>query len=377
MRKLNMTTQEQHNHSNPDSSKKYEQYFQNSPIGIAILDEKGKFEETNSAFVEHIDGANCQLIQQHFSKVFDDQVIEKFLTMFEILKKSKQTFTKDVFSLKGCGEQHRIFEVTLSEYYDADEHSKKTMLFTEDVTHQKDTHMALLQSEKLALTGRLAASLAHEINNPLQTSLGCLGLVEEMLDENDDRDLSVYISLAIEELQRSARIVKKLRDLNRTTDFAERTPINLCEIIEGVLVLTKNHLSDKDIVPVFSYQGPTPIIMASKDQIQQVILNLVINAIDELANGGKLFLKIIHSDEPQGISITIRDTGNGIDPGIANNIFDPFFTTKDEGIGLGLFISKQIIENHSGSLVFSSEPGKGTEFRIWLPDSGSPVAEEG
>jgi PAS domain S-box-containing protein len=363
-----MTSQDQKNQFKQNKDMKYESYFKNSPIGIAILYEDGCIEETNSAFIDHIDGENCEVLGQHYSKVFDDEVVQKFFTMFEILNKSNQPYTKDVISLRDCGENQKIFEVTLSEFFDGEEQSKKSMLFTEDITHQKDTHMALLQSEKLALTGRLAASLAHEINNPLQTSLGCLGLVEEMLDENDDRELSVYINLAIEELQRSARIVKKLRDLNRSTDLTERTRVNLQEIIEGVLVLTKNHLDDKKIVPMFPYQGPPPDILASKDQIQQVVLNLVMNAIDEMPNGGKIVMDINRSDQPKGISIIIRDTGNGIDPEIAKKIFDPFFTTKEEGIGLGLFISKQIIENHSGTLDFSSSPGKGTQFRIWLPE---------
>lgn len=371
-----MTSPEEMNPKNKFPSQKYERYFQHSPIGIAILDEKGCFIETNTAFLEHIGGNNCDVIKRHFSEVFDAEVGQRFSKLFGVLEISGQPYAKDVVSLSGCGESHKIFEVTLSEYYDAEEHSKRSMVYTEDITSQKDTHMALIQSEKLALTGRLAASLAHEINNPLQTSLGCLGLVEEMLDENDDREISVYINLAIQELQRSARIVKKLRDLNRATDFAERTMINLKEIIDGVLVLTKNHLDDKNIYTVFPHNEVAPIILASKDQIQQVILNLVMNVIDEMPDGGKIFFDIVRVNQPNGIAIVIRDTGNGIDPEIAEKIFDPFFTTKDDGIGLGLFISKQIVENHSGTLSFSSSPGKGTEFRMWLPDTKIVDEEE-
>jgi signal transduction histidine kinase len=168
-------------------------------------------------------------------------------------------------------------------------------------------------------------------------------------------------------LQRSARIVKKLRDLNRTSDLSERSPVNLHEIINGVLVLTQNHLYDRDIIPVFPYQGPPPVIMASRDHIQQVILNLVMNAIDELPDGGNIYFDIIPSEEPKGITVSIRDTGSGIDPEIQNNIFDPFFSTKDDGIGLGLYICKEIIEDHAGTLSFKSEMGQGTEFSLWLP----------
>ena len=89
-----------------------------------------------------------------------------------------------------------------------------------------------------------------------------------------------------------------------------------------------------------------------------------------------IYFDIIFAEHPKGITIIIRDTGNGIDPETAKKIFDPFFTTKEDGIGLGLFISKQIVENHGGNLEFSSRPGKGTEFRIWLPEIVSFVEEE-
>lgn len=354
---------------------KFKSIFQNATIGMAVLRKNGIIEETNPAFSEHVGMAQSSVIDQHFSDVFIDQAKIKLRHLIEILENHQQVFVKDVIRFNVPGDQHRTCEVSLSEIFDDCENIDKYILFTEDITHQQDTHKALLQSEKLALTGRLAASLAHEINNPLQTSLGCLGLVEEMLGE-DDQDLAVYIDMAIEELQRSARIVKKLRDLNRPTNFSELTPINLQELIEGVLVLTENHLNDRNIVPVFLYQDPAPIIYGSRDQIQQVILNLMMNAIDELPNGGNIFLEILSENNPKGIRLKIRDTGNGISPDIAKNIFDPFFTTKDDGIGLGLYICKQIIENHSGSLNFVSEPGEGTEFIVWFPDTGLPQEKE-
>jgi len=370
-----MTTGTQNNQAEQLTHKKYQVYYQNSPIGIAILDEQGNFVETNPAFIDHLESHNSQVVNCHYTEVVEGQMGEKLRSLFEILIKNKLPYAKDVLSIKTSGDNHRIFEVTLSKFYDTDDQSFKTMLFTEDITQQKDTHMALLQSEKLALTGRLAASLAHEINNPLQTSLGCLGLVDEMLQENDDKGLTVYIKLAIEELQRSARIVKKLRDLNQSSDISERVPVNLGDIIEDVLVLTKNRLEDKGIMPLLAIEKPLMSIPASKDQMQQVLLNLIMNAIDELSDGGQIFLELTKTNRPKGVAIKIRDTGNGIDPEITHNIFDPFFTTKDGGLGLGLYISKQIIENHSGTMEFSSQPGKGTEFQIWLP-AGEPFSEE-
>jgi PAS domain S-box-containing protein len=361
-----LSSQSDQHQSSQSSINKFEYLFQHATIGIAVLDENGIVQEANIIFSEHSGLNRSDVLNKHFSAIFFDQVKEKLDRLINILSKSKHPYVKDVIALKGQGDKHRIVEISLSDFFDENDHSKKMMLITEDITHQQDTHAALLQSEKLALTGRLAASLAHEINNPLQTSLGCLGLVEEMLTE-EDQDLAVYINMAIEELQRSARIVKKLRDLNRPTGLSERSYINLHELIDGVLVLTRNHFYDKDIIPVFSYEGPTPVIMASRDHIHQVILNLVMNAIDELPNGGKIYFTIIPTEEPKGIMVNIRDTGSGIDPEIQDNIFDPFFSTKDDGIGLGLYICKEIIESHAGTLSFKSEIGQGTEFSLWLP----------
>lgn len=354
----------------------YELLFNKAKIGIAVLNESGVIEESNHAFTEHIGINNVDILHQEYRDILCNQLSRKLHRLINNLNKSRQPYVKDVIAIKTSDREQRIIEISLSDLFNENDNSKKVLLFTEDITNQQDTHIAMLQSEKLALTGRLAASLAHEINNPLQTSLGCLGLIEEMLEENDENDLAVYINLAIEELQRSARIVKKLRDLNRTSDLAERSPVNIQEIIEGVLVLTKNHLYDKQIIPVFPYHGPVATTLASKDQIQQVILNLVMNAIDAMPNGGNIYLDIILTNKPKGISIKIRDTGNGIDPAIKTNLFDPFLTTKEDGLGLGLYICKQIIEDHSGSLDFESEPGQGTEFTIWLPGSVSAQEKE-
>lgn len=345
----------------------FEYLFNRATIGIAVLNESGLIDETNRAFMEHFCIENSTISNQENKHVFSRKTLNKFNRLINILNKSDQKYVKDVLYIKDVEGKQRILEISLSELYNEPDNSKKIMLFTEDITHQQDTHTAMLQSEKLALTGRLAASLAHEINNPLQTSLGCLGLVEEMLDDVKDKDLAVYINMAIDELKRSARIVKRLRDLNRSTDLSERSAVDVRKIIKGVLVLIKNHLYDKQIVPVFPYHGPPPMVSASEDQIQQVVLNLVMNAIDALPNGGNIFFDIILTEKPEGVSIKIRDTGAGIDPDIKKNMFDPFFTTKEDGLGLGLYNCKNIIEDHAGLLDYESEPGQGTEFSIWLP----------
>jgi len=272
---------------------------------------------------------------------------------------------------------HTVLEISISKFLNHFDSTEKFMMIVEDITKEKETHKALIQSEKLALTGRLAASLAHEINNPLQASIGCLGLVDEILDEHDKRaDLGIYINMALDELKRAARIVKKLRDLNRKSDITEKTTFNVKKIIDDVLILAKNQMYDRNIVPVFPFQGEPPIILAERDQIQSVILNIVMNAIDAMPNGGYIYIDIDYQEDPKGIIVKIRDTGEGVDQTIIDHLFDPFITTKDDGIGLGLYLSNEIIKDHGGHIQIESKVSKGTIFKIWLPTNLDPENED-
>ncbi len=357
------------------SKSKLDSIIESATIGIAVFNEEGVVEDSNDTFAAQIGHTKEDVIGRQYTSLFNKETIDTFNRLIRHVSKQGADLSKNTLTIIHPDSSHRILEVSISRIKDVKGHSKKVMAITEDITDQEDTHAALLQSEKLALTGRLAASLAHEINNPLQTSLGCLGLAEEMLGERDD-DLRVYIEMAMEELQRSARIVKRLRDLNRQSDHSETTPVNLQEILEGVLVLTKNRLYDRGIVSIFPYQGPAPFVLASRDQIQQVLLNLVMNAIDALPEGGNIYLDLKETQDPRGYEIQVRDTGKGIPSEVMQNLFNPFFTTKEEGLGLGLYISKRIIEDHGGLINVDSEPGKGTAFSIWLPGLDNHDKEE-
>jgi signal transduction histidine kinase len=200
----------------------------------------------------------------------------------------------------------------------------------------------------------------------LQTSIGCLGLAEETLDEKEN-ELRIYLNLAMEELKRSSRIVKKLRDLNRRVDPSEKSNINIHEILEGILLLTKNQMVDKDIQSTIDNLAKSTEVIASKDQITQVFLNLMMNAIDAISDGGSVNLSLRNTENPEGVTVYIHDTGHGMTPEVKKNLFDPFFTTKKKGLGLGLYICKQIIEDHEGELAVESKVGEGTTFSIWLP----------
>ena len=352
--------------TNQETNDTYRNLFDGAVIGVAILNEAGFLEDANLTFLNHFELKKEDVVNTHYECFLNKSAISKFENLLINIRKSKGEYLKDVITIDQDSHTPSFYEISVAKIINDGLPSGRFMVITEDISNQKDTHSALIQSEKLALTGRLAASLAHEINNPLQTSVGCLGLVEEMLGE-DDQEIRVYITMALEELKRGARIVKKLRDLNRRDDTADKSFVDLQEIIEGVLLLTKNQFYDRNIVPVFPYQGPSPAVLASRDQIQQVVLNLVLNAIDAMPQGGRIYLDILPTENPDGINVQIRDTGTGIEATTMAHLFDPFFTTKADGLGLGLYNCKQIVEGHNGHLSVESECGKGTVFSVWLP----------
>jgi PAS domain S-box-containing protein len=249
----------------------------------------------------------------------------------------------------------------------------------ENITEQKRAQEALIQAEKLTIAGQLGASLAHEINNPLQSVIGCLGLAEESLAEareysgEGDVLLTVdrYLSVAREELQRAARIVARLRDLHRHSDPEEREPTDLVALLDEVLLLLGKQLESHGVEVIWKRPDWLPPLSLVADRIRQVFLNLALNAIDALPDGGQLRVEATGTEEaegtPSGVRVSFTDNGLGIGAEGRERLFDPFYTTKPEGLGLGLYISQRIVREHGGKIQADSQPDEGTRVSVWLP----------
>jgi PAS domain S-box-containing protein len=235
----------------------------------------------------------------------------------------------------------------------------------EDITQRKQAQAALLRAERLAIAGKLAASLAHEINNPLQSVIGCLGLAEEARVEGGD--VGRYLPVALEELRRVARIVARLRNLHRPSQPEERVPADVNALLERVLALSRKKCEDHGVEVIWREDADLPSILLVPDRMQQVFLNLVLNALDAMPGGGRLEVSAMHTDQPAGVQVTFTDTGAGIAPGVLPRIFDLFYSTKADGLGLGLSISQDIVKQHGGKIEVESQLGEGTAFAVWLP----------
>jgi two-component system NtrC family sensor kinase len=226
-----------------------------------------------------------------------------------------------------------------------------------------------VQSAKLAAIGELAASVAHEINNPLTVILGNSGLLLQQLPSDSPAHRKVE---AIEaEAMRAGRIVRDLLNFARRRE-PRREPVSLHELLERAVELLgpKLNAGHVEVERVFDFS--LPMIAADRDQLTQVFLNLITNAADAMASGGRLILQtaIHHGDDGRRmVNASVSDTGNGMPPEHLARIFEPFYTTKGEGhgTGLGLSVSLGIVQAHGGAIDVESKPGHGTTVRVKLP----------
>jgi two-component system NtrC family sensor kinase len=227
----------------------------------------------------------------------------------------------------------------------------------------------LIQAEKMATAGRLTASIAHEINNPLQGVQNCLHLASR--PELSDESRQEYLSLAKDELERLMNTVQRMLDFYRP-GVVGRKLVDINQLIERVLKLLERELDRHHIQVHQRLSGRLTQPMVVRDQIQQVLLNLILNAMEAMPEGGEIFIETHH--RKTGIEIIIEDTGPGVQPGDRERIFEPFVSTKESGTGLGLTVSYGIITAHGGSLDLLTGRGKGACFRIILP-AGTPTVE--
>lgn len=221
----------------------------------------------------------------------------------------------------------------------------------------------LVQSEKLAATGRLAASLAHEINNPFQAIHNSLQIMLNFsLEPEEQRE---YLQTAEEEVER-------LIDLtDRILDFARRPQrkmelTNLNDVIEKTLALADKYFQHRNILLQRDLAPDLPDTPAASDELGQVFLNLVINAVDAMPEGGNLRVSSYLAEDGRR-AVTFSDTGCGIPHELLDRIFEPFFSTKEGGTGLGLSVSYSVVERHGGDITVQSVEGQGTTFTVWLP----------
>jgi signal transduction histidine kinase/FixJ family two-component response regulator len=228
----------------------------------------------------------------------------------------------------------------------------------------------IMRSDRLGTLGTLAAGLAHEINNPLVSIRTFLSMAPIKREEEDPAFWSEYHALAFEEVERIRRLVETMRQLGRGDGAgAPREYFDLASLIGQVITLVQREAIRKDVEIQLKVVPSEAWLTGVRDQIQQLVMNLVLNAICAAPENGKVVLRARDGNESKSVVIEVIDDGEGISEEHLERIFDPFFTTKgpDQGTGLGLMICHRIVSDHSGSIEVDSRVGEGSTFRVELP----------
>ncbi len=228
--------------------------------------------------------------------------------------------------------------------------------------HVTAVEAAMLQAARLTAVGQLAASVAHEINNPLYAARNCLYLLEDDLPP-ELRD-SPYMTMARDQLTRIAGIIERMRDFYRPPR-GEMAPYDINHLLEETLALAGLNLRHGAIKMIFAPASELPAVICNGDQLRQVFLNLVLNATEAMPEGGTLTVRT--EARPSFAIIEVQDTGIGIPEEIRPRLFEPFFTNKASGTGLGLSVSAHILTQHGGQIEVDSVEGEGSTFRVILP----------
>lgn len=225
-------------------------------------------------------------------------------------------------------------------------------------------------SEKLAAIGEITAGVAHEINNPIAVMQGNLEVIRELMGSKAQMARTEF-RLVDEQLHRISEIVTRLLQFAKPQEYAGYSErYDVAGIVAATLPLVQ-HLLGKTTVTLEREYRAARLVAMNRTELQQVLVNLIVNAIHAMPNGGRLTLRTFDRDDDgrAGVVIEVSDTGVGMAPEVMQRIFDPFFTTKKrEGTGLGLSISQMLVNRQGGTLSVASEPGKGTTFSVWLPE---------
>jgi len=247
------------------------------------------------------------------------------------------------------------------------------LMYARDITDKRKTEEALRKSEQLAAAGRLAASIAHEINNPLEAVTNLLYLVN--MDGNVTGNSRNLLEAADKELRRLSHIASRSLKFYRQPTAPVLSSLE--ELIESVLFFYETEINMRQITLERRYRA-APNVLYHPGEFRQVITNLIGNAMDALRRQGRLVVGVRPSTDAagrQGVAVTVADNGSGMEREILDRLFQPFATTKGEdGTGLGLWVSKGILDNHHTQIAVRSKRGCGTVFRLFMPIE--PTASE-
>jgi signal transduction histidine kinase len=328
-------------------------------IGIVVLDRDFNIEILNNfarKFTSHETTISKNLFEVF--PFFDS--VKAYLEDVLYTKKEFETKIKDQTL-------NRIFEIKAFPISSKEALNNIVIVF-EDITEKEEMENQIIQSEKLAVIGRLVAGISHEIRNPLAIINQSAFMVKRRIQKCSNVNNIDNILESIERIERNViratDIIERLLNFSKPY-YTKAKKVNLREVVEEAIKLAMLQAQKSDIQ--FSKKLLDVYVRGDKNALIQLFINLILNAIEAIENKGKITIKIIPLKREGNVKVVIKDTGKGIPEEIIDKIFEPFFTTKEKGTGLGLAVSYRIVQDHGGKMLVNSKEGEGTEFILIFP----------
>jgi PAS domain S-box-containing protein len=346
-----------------ESETKFRNLFERVQHGIYFSTREGKFQDGNRALLEMLGYDNKEeFLAMDLARdlYFDARHRPVFQQMIE-----RDGFVKN-YEVRFKKKNGEAIDVLLTAHVQKDR-SRKVLGYqgiVYDITERRKLERELLQSEKLAAMGRLTAQIAHELNNPIYGVMNCLDLLKSEVPEDNKK--RKFLEMGIAETKRMSELLRSMFQFFRPSEDV-KISLNLNRLIEEVVLFVGKQLDEFKVLVNLELEGKLPDIVASGNQIKQVLLNMIMNARNAMAEGGTLTISTERDEE--SVMFKIEDTGIGIAPENRDRIFEAFFTTKIDvkGVGLGLSVCFGIVRDHGGTIEVESEVGVGTIFTVILP----------
>jgi two-component system sensor histidine kinase HydH len=334
---------------------------ENVPIGLLALDHQGRIAAFNKGAEAILQCSAPEVMGQAASKCLPAELMKEInnsQTHDDVIEKEIEYTTAEGKTVP--------LEIGASSIKDEYNDFVGNVLLFKDLTEVRALRQEIARSQRLATVGRLAAGVAHEIRNPLSSIKGFATYFKERYPDQP-QDLQTA-TIMIQEVDRLNRVVGQLLEFSRPITIKPQK-VSLPSFVADSIKLIEDRAAEKKISVQVQHNAQQDEAFIDPDRINQVLLNLYLNAIDAMEAGGKLTVDISSNDNSGDIRIIVTDTGCGISPQHLPRVFDPYFTTKSGGTGLGLAIAYNIVEAMGGSIKVTSDSGKGTSFRVTIPFS--------
>jgi two-component system sensor histidine kinase HydH len=334
---------------------------ENLPIGLLALDHQGKVAAFNNSAESILKLSARQVIGEEAGRILPVELLEEINN-----SKNQDGIIEKEIECKTIEGKIVPLEIGASSLKDENNLFIGNILLFKDLTEVRALRKEVARSQRLASVGRLAAGVAHEIRNPLSSIKGFATYFKERYpDKPEDQQTA---SIMIQEVDRLNRVVGQLLEFARPISVKPRR-ISLQALLKDSLKLIEDRAAEKDISIHTQNDVQVDEVWGDPDRINQILLNLYLNAIDAMESGGELKVGLSSEGNGRQFIISVSDTGCGISAQNLSQIFDPYFTTKSSGTGLGLAIAHNAIEAMGGRIKVKSDPGKGTTFMITIPFS--------